>query len=233
MIRSTSSSRSLFWFLTFSKCLEASIKKTSASSSLHFLNYEYDYPEIFAKQFPSGEIDLWLWYKFSDYSMNEDESEKYQAIHRARPFLKDNPIIYVFGDIPEKIKEEFSVDFYDKNATASHFLGSSPDYRGVYPLVLLNAIIGSFADSGLTSLEIAKKFGIYKKDKNGYNTPFITQILKGINVKDIRNIDKFLKEDTNATYNKIKRKHPNISIDEDIINYFIYYASLEGAYINL
>ncbi len=195
-------------------------------------DYEFAYIDKFEEQSPEGEIDLELWYKFSEYSFNQDESEQYQAIHRARPFLKDNPIIYLFGDVPEKIKEEFNVVSYDKNVTRLHFLGSRPGNIGVYPLVLWHEIINYFTKTGSTSKEIAKRLKIYKKDKKGYNTPFITKIKKGISPEDVINVDKLLKADIKVTYNKIKQKHPHIKMDKDLIEDFIFYAR-EGSFINL
>lgn len=191
-------------------------------------DYESEHPEKSAQQGSEGEIDLELWYKFSEYNMNQDESEKYQAIHRARPFLNDNPIIYVFGDIPGKIKEEFNVVSYDKGSTRIHFGGS----RGVYPLVLWSAISDYFFNTGSTSKEIAKRLKIYKKEKKGYNTSFITKIKKGISLEDVVNVDKFLKVDIDATFNKIKQKHPHIAMDKELVEDFIFYAR-EGSFINL
>lgn len=195
-------------------------------------DYEDWYHDQFRKQHDEGEIDLDLWYNFSDYSMNQDESEKYQAIHRARPFNKDNPIIYIFGDVPEKIKEEFNVDYHSKDATRIHFMGNRPDNMGVYPFALWRAITNYFSKTGATSEEIAKKLRLYKKDKKSYNTKFITTILEGINIKDIQRIDKFLKAETNVTINQIKRNYRSLKIDDDMIDYFIFYAQ-EGAFINL
>lgn len=195
-------------------------------------DYESEHPEKSAQQGSEGEIDLELWYKFSEYSMNQDESEKYQAIHRARPFNKDNPIIYVFGDIPEKIKEEFNVESLNKGSTRIHFGSSRSGYGGVYPLVLWSAITDYFFNTGSTSKEIAKRLKIYKKEKKGYNTSFITKIKKGISPEDVVNVDKFLKVDIDATFNKIKQKHPHIKMDEDLVEDFIFYAR-EGSFINL
>jgi len=202
-------------------------KKPSPYRIISQKNYEK--PKNYQQQYHDGEIDLDLWYDFSEYNMNQDESEKYQAIHRARPFLNDKPIIYVFGDIPEKIKEEFNVDYYDKGATRIHF---SRSYRGVYPLVLWHAIVNYFTNTSSTSKEIAKRLRLYKKDKKGYNTSFITKIKKGISPEDVVNVDKFLKVDINATFNKIKQKHPHIKMDKDLVEYFIFYAR-EGSFINL
>ncbi|AXV40398.1 hypothetical protein [Methanobacterium sp. BAmetb5] len=185
-------------------------------------DYEDWYHEELRKQREAGEIDLELWYKFSEYAQNQDESEKYQAIHRARPFLKDNPIIYVFGDIPEKIKQEFTIVSYDKDNTRIHF---SRDYRGVYPLALGVAISEYYYNTGSTSAEIAKEFRLYKRDnKKSYNTPFITKIIKEITPHNLRTIDKLLKEDISLTPAAIKRRHPNINIDREMIEDFIFYA---------
>ena len=195
-------------------------------------DYDFEQTEKIIQQRKDCEIDLEFWYKFQEYSKTQDESEKYQAIHRARPFLNDNPIIYVFGDVAEQIKTEFTVESYDKDATLIHFMGNRQDNIGVYPLVLWHAIIDYFTQTGSTSLEIAKKFNIYKKDKKGYNTPFITRIIKGISPEDVVNIDKFFKEDLEMTYNKIKRKYRNINMEKALIDDFIFYAK-EGAFISL
>ena len=192
-------------------------------------DYESVYIDKIENQGPSGEIDLEVVYKFSEYSKNQDESEKYQAIHRARPFLNDNPIIYVFGDVPEKIKVEFDIVSYDKDNTRDHFKRS---YRGVYPLVLWAAITDYFARTRSTSEEIAKGLRIYKKDKKSYNTKFITTILEGVSVRDIERIDKYLKEDISISINDIRRRYRNLKIDDRMIEDFIFYAQ-EGAFINL
>lgn len=192
-------------------------------------DYDDWYFEELEKQHAAGEIDLDLWYKFSDYSMNQDESEKYQSIHRARPFLNYNPIVYVFGDVAEQIKNEFNVISYDKDNTRIHF---SRNYRGVYPLVLSNAITDYYFKTKSPSSKIAKEFRIYKKDKKGYNTHFITKIIKGITPQNLLIIDEILKKDISTTPTDIRRNHPHMDIEPDIIEDFIFYAQ-EGAFINL
>lgn len=175
-----------------------------------------------------GEVELHLYYSLSRLDYLKSESEQYQAIHRARPLI-NNKEIYVFGNVPKKIKDEFTIVTMDKKRTGIYFLGSRA--HGVYPLSLWLSITRLFYEKELTALDIAKKLRLYTKDKKSYNTKFITEIIKGnVSISDIKKIDKLLKNESEITSKDIKRKYRDLNIE--FLEYCILYAN-EGGFIQI
>jgi len=183
----------------------------------------------------SGDLDLNLYYPVYEFDYNQSESEKYQAIHRARPFLENPPDILVFGDVPEKIKEEFTVKSLDKNETKKFFYD---EFIGVYPLVLFEAVRRYYDNTKQTdSIKIAQELRLYKsKDKKkGYNSSFITTILKKFPYHVIRSeveqIDAAIKNGF-QTLAEIRKECGNLKVDDRFIEDCIYYSQ-NGSFIIL
>ena len=76
------------------------------------------------------------YYPLYEFDYNLTENEKYQAVHRARPFI-DNKAIFIFGDVPQKIRREFSVVDLGNKESSNYFYDN---YSGVYPFPLFEAI---------------------------------------------------------------------------------------------
>ena len=184
---------------------------------------------IFQKQHDEGEIDLEIDYPLPKYDEYKSESEQYQALHRARPLLNLKEI-YVFGNIPKKIKEEFKIIPVDKRNTEAYFMGSR--FIGIYPLSLWIHITNFYTETSATSKEIAEKLKIYKKDKKGYNTSFITDIIKGeVSLQEIMKIDNSIKTNPEITVKAIKREYRTLKASEEFIEYCIFYAN-KGNFID-
>lgn len=168
-------------------------------------------------------------YSITDYDFNQSENEKYQAVHRARLFINDK-IVYIFGDVPEKIREEFTMKTYTKEETRKHF---NREYKGVAPLALDNYINTYYTKGEPTVLEIAQKLRLYKRrDDKKYNTPFITTILDVITKRDMKRINNGINEGL-KTAKSIKRKYRTLEkIEENFIEDCIYYNN-KGSYILL
>lgn len=188
----------------------------------------YENEKLFEKQYHRGEVDLAVWYSLPEYDHEFYTSEKYQAIHRARPFI-ENSQIYIFGDIPSEISEEFKVKSLDKENT--DFFFNSSRFKGIYPHSLWHLIIEK-QENGYKSNQIAEKLKLYKDDvKKGYNTSFVTKITKGeVTLDDILKIDQFLKEDAYATETQIKRKYRTLKAGNEFIRYCIHYM-VKGSHI--
>lgn len=173
------------------------------------------------KQVKDGEVDLKLLYPVQLYDTEIIESEIYQTIHRARPLLNNNIKIYVFGYIPDSIKNEFKVDLYDKSETKRYFMN---EFKTVYPSSLVGSISSYCYRNKSTSLDVAKRFKIHKKDGN-YNTPFITSIKKGqISPDTVNKIDKAIR--TGKLTNKdIGKRHSGFAVEDAFVDYCIRYAT--------
>ncbi len=171
-------------------------------------------------------------YSITEYDYNLSESEKYQALHRARPLIKEvAPIIFIFGDVADKVREEFTLKTLNKKQTSFYFYG--PRFKGIYPLPLFRLIHEvAYRTSSLKSLDIAEELRIYKDiKKSGYNTSFITKILNGkVNLKQIKIINNALKNDINSNLNSIKKLLKSSKVDEKFIEDCIFYAN-EGNFI--
>ncbi len=181
------------------------------------------------KQFEEGEVDLDVWYTLPDLDQLKSNSEQYQAIHRARPFLNQKEI-YVFGNVPQQIKQEFNVIQLDKDQTKSYFTGTGT--HGVYPLSLWTSITSLYQKNELSSLEIAKELRLYKQDKKSYNTPFITAIIKGaLSPRDVKKIDRLIRANPEITAKGIRRGYKFKGPDK-FLEDCIFYAK-EGNFINM
>lgn len=184
--------------------------------------------EKFFEQLEKKEIDFDVYYPLTEFDKQSFESEIYQTIHRGRPFINQKEI-YVFGHIPKQIKSEFEVKTYDKKSTELYFRSSQ--FKGIYPLVLYNSIINLYQKNQCKSEDIAKALKIYKKDKKGYNTSFVTKIINGtISIQNIVRIDNELKINPKTTPKKIKRKFRALEDEEEFIDYCIYYIQ-HGSFI--
>lgn len=109
-----------------------------------------------------GIVDADVFYPLPDFDYNKAESEKYQAIQRARLFREGNiPEIYIFGDVPDQIKEEFNVINLDKKQTQTYFNGTAftaSQFKGIYPLPLFQLITETkIKNNSLNSMDIAQK----------------------------------------------------------------------------
>jgi len=183
----------------------------------------------FSEAFDEGEIDLDVYCELPYFDEFKSESEQYQALHRARPLLNLKEI-YVFGNIPKKIKEEFKIIPVDKRNTEAYFMGSR--FIGIYPLNLWIHITNFYSETEATSKEIAEKLKIYKKDKKGYNTSFITDIIKGeVSLQEIMKIDKSIKSNPEITAKAIKREYRTLKANDEFIEYCIFYAN-KGNFID-
>jgi hypothetical protein len=176
------------------------------------------------RQFEEGEMDLDIYYPLHDHDEKKSNSEQYQAIHRSRSLINQKEV-YVFGNVPEQIKKEFNVIQLDKKRTNAFFKGT----RGIYPLSLWALITDIYREKELKSEELAKKLRIYKTDKNGYNTSFITAIIKGeVSLEDIMKIDRSIKENPEITAGAIKRKYRTLGASEEFVEYCVFYAKNGG-----
>ncbi|MBI5458939.1 hypothetical protein [Methanobacterium sp.] len=177
----------------------------------------------------SGEVDLDIYYPLPYLDQLKSDSEQYQAIHRARPFLNQKEI-YVFGNVPRQIREEFNVISLDKDQTTAYFMGTGT--HGVYPLSLWSSITSLYQKNELNSLEIAKELRLYKQDKKSYNTPFITAIIKGVlSPRDVKKIDRLIKANPEITAKGIRRGYKFEGPDK-FLEDCIFYAK-EGNFINM
>lgn len=178
----------------------------------------------------SGEVDLDIYYPLPYLDQLKSDSEQYQAIHRARPFLNQKEI-YVFGNVPRQIREEFNVISLDKDQTTAYFMGTGT--HGVYPLSLGLYINKIYYENDFSSLEIAKELRLYKQDKKSYNTPFITAIINGdVSPRDIKKIDKLIKANPEITVSGIKREYRSFKGSDEFLEDCIFYAK-EGNFINM
>jgi hypothetical protein len=169
-------------------------------------------------------------YSITEYDYNLSESEKYQAVHRARPLIKEkSPAIFIFGDVPDEVRKEFTIKTLNNKETDLYFEG--PEFKGIYPLQLSNLITKTFyKNTSSKSLDIAKELNLYKdpNKSTGYNTTFVTQIIKGdVNPKQIKIIHEALKNDMDSDVKSIKKSS---KADEKFIKDCILYAK-EGNFI--
>ncbi len=172
-------------------------------------------------------------YNITSFDYNLSESEIYQAFHRARPLInKKLSSIFIFGDIPDKVKKEFTnIQILNKKDTRSYF--NDPEFEGIFPVPLFQLIQTTFIqNNSLSSLDICKKLRIYKNvKKTGYNISFVNSILKGeVNVKEVVKIHELLKNDIGSDLNTIKKILKSSKIDDKFIEDFIFYAR-EGHFI--
>ena len=163
------------------------------------------------------------------------DSELYQAIHRVRPFDNSDVLIFVFGRLKNKCKNEFNVKNLSKGETLKFF---EDKYRGVYPLPLVSAISTYCWKNGNKEPEdIAKEFKLYRSvSKNGFNDTFIRAIRNGeLNLNNTKIINELIKEGLN-TVKDIKRKRTSLDnslkVRDKIIEYCIYYAK-NGDFIEM
>ena len=194
---------------------------------------DYENELEFNQQVQNGMVDADVFYPLPDFDYQKNESEKYQAIMRARLFREERPTVFVFGDIPDQIKEEFSGENLDKRLTKEYFNGSvfsAKRFKGIYPLPLLKLINNTKVEnSSLNSSDIAQRLKLYKKNKeSGYNTSLVTKIIDGeISIKQITIIHKALRNNIRDV-NKIKK---DSKVDERFITDFMFY-SINGDFIN-
>ena len=194
---------------------------------------DYENELEYDRQVQKGIVDADVFYPLPDFDYQKNESEKYQAIMRARLFREETPAVYVFGDMPDQIKGEFIAENLDKKRTITYFKGSifsDNRFKGIYPLPLLKLINDTkIENSSLTSSDIAQKLKLYKKNKeSGYNTSLITKIIDGeISIKQITIIHKALRNDI-RDLNKIKK---DSKVDERFITDFLFYST-SGDFIN-
>jgi len=194
---------------------------------------DYENELEYDRQVQKGIVDADVFYPLPDFDYQKNESEKYQAIMRARLFREETPAVYVFGDMPDQIKGEFIAENLDKKRTITYFKGSifsDNQFKGIYPLPLLKLINDTkIENSSLTSSDIAQKLKLYKKNKeSGYNTSLITKIIDGeISIKQITIIHKALRNDI-RDLNKIKK---DSKVDERFITDFLFYST-SGDFIN-
>ena len=171
-------------------------------------------------------------YNITDFDYNISESEKYQALHRARPLINEKlSSIFIFGDIPDKIRREFPIKTLNKTDTRSYFNGIR--FNGIYPLPLYQLIQKTYyKNNTLSSSDICKELRIYKNiKKSGYNTGFVTAILKGnVNPIQIKIIDEALKNDINSDLDNIKKLLKSSKVSDKFIEDCIFYA-IEGNFI--
>lgn len=179
-----------------------------------------------------GIVEANYYYTLPEFDYNLSESEKYQAIHRARPFLKEiPPNIYIFGDVPEQIKKEFKLITLDNEETRKYFRHK---FIGIYPLPLFQLINDTFTKNPtLTSEEIAKKLRLYKnkEKKSGFNSRFVTTIKKGkVSIEQMNRIHEALVKDDQANINAIDKHLKSLKVDKEFIEDCIFYAR-EGNFI--
>ena len=183
---------------------------------------------LFNKQSRAGLIDADIFYPLRDFDYNNSESEKYQAIHRARLFRRGNvPEIYIFGDVPDQVKEEFNVKILDKKRSKEFFMGRLLKYKqfgGMYPLPLSQLITAiKISNSSLKPIDIGKKLKLYKDPdkKSGYNTSFINKIINGtVSLNKMSIIHEDIKKGIIDT--KLIKKHSKV--DEEFIDDCLMYA---------
>jgi hypothetical protein len=206
-------------------------KKPSRLTMEGYNDYENELE--FNRQVQKGIVDADVFYPLPDFDYQKNESEKYQAMMRARLFREETPTVFVFGDIPDKVKEEFRGENLDKKHTKDYFNGSTfkpSRFKGIYPLPLLKLINDTKVEnSSLNSSDIAQKLKLYKQNKeSGYNTSLITKIIDGkISLKQITIIHKALRNNIRDV-NKIKK---DSKVDEKFITDFMFY-SINGDFIN-
>ena len=194
---------------------------------------DYENELEFNNQVQKGIVDADVFFPLPDFDYQKNESEKYQAIMRARLFREESPVVYVFGDIPAQIKEEFSGENLDKKHTKEYFIGSvfsANQFKGIYPLPLLKLINDTkIENSSSTSSDIAQKLKLYKKNKeSGYNSSIVTKIIDGeISIKQITIIHKALRNNIND----LKKIQQYSKIDERFITDFMFYST-NGDFIN-
>jgi len=170
-------------------------------------------------------------YNITLFDYNLSESEKYQAFHRARPLInKKLSSIFIFGDIPDKVKREFkNIKILSKKGTCSYF--NDHEFEGIFPLQLFQLIQTTYCrNSTLSSSDICKELKLYKdKNKSNYNTSFVTAILKSkVNLKQIVTIQEALKNDSDT--NTVKKLLKSSKVDDKFIEDCIFYAK-EGIFI--
>lgn len=173
------------------------------------------------------------YYPLYEFDYNQTENEKYQAVHRARLFNHNKPV-FIFGDVPQKIREEFMVIELDKKETADFFY---EEFFGVYPIPLFKAINHLIIlNPSFKSSEIAKKLRLYKSNdkKTGYNTKFVTYATStnlAEATKVFEKIDSAIKEGY-KTVNEIRKVNSGLKIEDSIIEDCIHYAE-SGKFIIL
>lgn len=178
-----------------------------------------------------GVVDADIYYTLPEFDYNLSESEKYQAVHRARPFLGVPPNVYIFGDVPELVKREFNLVTLDKEKTKDYFRYK---FRGMYPLPLFQLIYAAYVSNpSLSSEEIAKKLRLYKnKEKSGgFNSRFVTAIKKGkVSLEQMNRIHEALLLDSATDVKTVKKHLKSLIVDEEFIKDCIFY-SREGYFI--
>ena len=175
----------------------------------------------------SGIIDADIYYPITEFDYNLSRSEEYQAIHRARPLIaKIAPAIFIFGDVPLKIRAEFNFVSRNKEFTHTYFEGNR--FNGIYPIQLFRLINQTLTNTNKSKpLEIAKELKLYKKGKSSYNTSFVTKIINGeVSPIQINKIHESLREGI-RDMETIKK---DSKADEEFIEYCIFYAE-EGSFI--
>ena len=200
--------------------------KEKKPSPLIMAGYDdYENELKYDQQVQTGIVDADVFYPLPDFDYKKTESEKYQAVHRARLFNKETGI-YIFGDVPDQIKDEFNVKNLDKNHTKKYFNGTpftKSQFNGIYPLPLYHLIFETkYKNNSLKSKDIARNLKLYKQNKeSGYNTTFITNIIEGnINLKQITSIHNALKKGITD----LKRIKKDSKADEKFIQDCIYYS---------
>jgi hypothetical protein len=188
------------------------------------------FPGVFEEMKRKGVVDAYIYYKFPEFGFDKSESEKYQAIHRARPF--ENEVdIYIFGDVSEQVKKEFKIEYVDKMHTKFHFI---KHFRGIYPRPLYELINDTyFRNHTLKSADIARELNLYKnkEKKEGWNTSFVTAIINGsVNMKQINRIHHAINKNGPDNHKAIKRQLRGLKVDKEFINDCIYYAK-EGNFV--
>jgi|GEM_PF-1463963 hypothetical protein len=182
----------------------------------------YLIPGMRESMLSDGVIYSNVYYPLPEFAFNLSESEKYQALHRARPF-ENKAEIYIFGDVPERAKIEFNLETLSKAQTERHF-----HPQGMYPLPLYRLIMDTYAqNSTLTSEEIAKKITLYKDEefKSGYNSRLVTAIKKAqVTIEQITKIHEIIINSDLKDEKSIIKALRRLKVDKELIEYFIFYA---------
>ena len=181
-----------------------------------------------------GIVDADIYYTLPEFDYNSSESEKYQAVHRARLVLKQEPpSIYMFGDVPTEIREEFNLITKNKKNTRSYFIGNNR-FNGIYPIPLFRLINEEIINNPtLTSEDIAIKLKLYKnlEKSSGFNSRFVTAIKKGkVSVEQINRIHETLIINKNADLKLIEKNLKSLKVDREFIESCIFYA-MEGNFV--